>query len=527
MCSNFKLPDLDRNVKWLLIGVVLLAFLLRIWGIDFGLPYLYHPDEPRYVIIAQNIFKTGDLNPHWFNYPSLFYYLNALMYITYYPMGKLAGMFHSPLDIPAPITLTMGVGKTPMPSTFLLGRLLTANFGTASIILIFLAGRQLTNNTAVGLLAALMMAISPTNVKNSHLITPDTFLVFFILLSFWGCVKIFQQGGTWNYVFTGISVGLVASTKYNGAIIVFPMLIAHFLSHESKCSKNFRCFKEPKLHLALILSVIVFLITTPFAILDHQQFLNDLQFEIHHYSTGHSGMEGNALNWYLEYLWKVEGLVSLLAILEILRGFYARSKQTALCSAFPVIYFPFISSFVVRNARTLLPLTPFLFLLASSFLVNLFKKKNTWQSNKLKLVALCAVVVLIILSLIFPFMQTVKDDIQLITVDSRETARIWIANNLPPGAKIVIESYAPYVDPKSFYVHGVYRMIDHKPDWYIDNGFDYLIFGEGMFGRFYREPDKYPKEVSQYEYLFHTFDLVKQFTDGGYEVRIYRVMNKE
>ena len=64
-------------------------------------------------------------------------------------------------------------------------------------------------------------------------------------------------------------------------------------------------------------------------------------------------------------------------------------------------------------------------------------------------------------------------------------------------------------------------MIYHTSEWYIANGFEYLVFSQGMFGRFYQEPDRYSSEVSQYEDLFGAFDVVKTFTDGGYEVRVY------
>ncbi len=72
-------------------------------------------------------------------------------------------------------------------------------------------------------------------------------------------------------------------------------------------------------------------------------------------------------------------------------------------------------------------------------------------------------------------------------------------------------------------MHGFGRMIDHKPEWYIDQGFDYLVFSEGMYGRFYREPERYRSEISQYESLFSRFDLVKVFNDGGYEIRVYKI----
>lgn len=66
-------------------------------------------------------------------------------------------------------------------------------------------------------------------------------------------------------------------------------------------------------------------------------------------------------------------------------------------------------------------------------------------------------------------------------------------------------------------------LIEHTPEWYASNGLEYLVFGQGMFGRYYLAPEHYAREVSQHEDLFHAFDRVETFTDGGYEVRIYRV----
>ena len=57
----------------------------------------------------------------------------------------------------------------------------------------------------------------------------------------------------------------------------------------------------------------------------------------------------------------------------------------------------------------------------------------------------------------------------------------------------------------------------------IENGFDYLVFGQGMYQRFYREPEKYSVEVAQYDSFFNRFTLLKAFTDGDYEVRVYAI----
>ena len=506
---------LARKTRWLLIGVTLVAIMLRVWGINFGLPYLHHPDEPGNVSVAQRIFKTGDLNPHSLFYPPLFYHLNAAAYAPYYLIGKLMGVFSNPADIPAPVMLAMGVGQTPMPTTFLLGRILTATFGAAAVILASLAGWQLTDKILIGLLAALMMAMSPVNVALSRYITPDTFLVFFVLLSFWASVLIFRQGKTWQYVAAGVATGLTASAKYNGALIVLPLLLAHFFR------SGLRGWRDRRLYFALGAGGLTFLLTTP--VLLGQDFLSNFTYNAQVYSTGHLGMEGNSLNWYLSYLLRIEGPVTLLGVMGILRGIYVRSKEIVLLSIFPLVYFTLISSMVVRNGRTLLPLTPFLFLLASSLLVSLLDQSGIQESQRWRVVAASA---LILISLSWPLVRTLKDTVQLTTVDSRETARIWINHNLPGGSRIAIESYSPYVDPKRFSVQGFLSMIDHTPDWYISNGFEYLVFSQGMFERFYQEPDRYSKQVSQYQDLFHEFDRVKTFTDGGYEVRIYRVARR-
>ena len=65
-------------------------------------------------------------------------------------------------------------------------------------------------------------------------------------------------------------------------------------------------------------------------------------------------------------------------------------------------------------------------------------------------------------------------------------------------------------------------MIDYEPEWYRQNGFDYLIFSQGMYGRFYAEPERYSMEVAQYDDLFNRFTLTRKFSDGGYEIRIYK-----
>ena len=498
-------------------GIILLALLLRMWRVGFDLPYIYHPDEPSYVAISQNIFKTGDLNPHFFNYPSLFLYINALVYKAYYLFGKFIGVFHTPDEILSPISLAMGVSQAQTPAIVLVGRTITIFFGVGTTVLVYLVGKQLTGKAAVGILASLIIAISSTNVWHSRSITPDTFVTFFSLAAFLASILIYQQGKSWEYILAGLCVGLTASSKYNGGLIVLPLLLAHFLRY-GKVS-----FQQPKLYLALLFCGVGFFAATPYAILDTTKFLTDLRFEAQHYSTGHSGMAGNSLDWYLNYMWNSSGLLYLFAAMSVVCGSILYPKETMLLSIFPLSYFAFISSFTVRNDRTFLPLTPFMFLLAAWFLIIVFDKLRKVQTQSFRRLFLTVFACFVIGLLALSVSKTIADTQSITKINSRETARIWIDNNLPTGVNVGIEAYSPFINQSRFAVQGFSKMIEHDPEWYIEQQFDYLVFSQGMYGRFYQDPERYKNEISQYDNLFGRFTLTRLFTDGGYEVRVYKV----
>jgi len=499
--------QLIRGARWAFPAIMALALALRLWGLGFGLPYLYHPDEPFNVRVVQNMVKTGDLNPHFFTYPTLFYYIQALAYGAY----SLVGAVRSPADTPSFVQLGFGTGMTPLPGAWLLGRAVSTALGTASVGLVYLIGRRLADRRAVGLAAALWMAVSPMNVSNSRLITPDMLLVFTILLALLAIVQVYRRGYPRDYALAGAACGLAVAAKYNGALAISALLLAHFLA------PGRAGLRDRRLYLALLLAAAAFTLSSPYVLLDFRSALDGLRYNANHYTSGHPGMEGHALSYYLATLWQVEGPASALGALGILRGLCRRSRAVALLAVFPAVYFPFISSLAVRNPRTLMPVTPFLFLLAALLFVELLAQANrqAWLT--------VAIAALGFLSLALPLRQTVLNAIQLTTVDSRETARVWLAENLPAGARVCIEGYAPYLDPQRFSLQVVLRMIDHPAEWYVANGCQYLVFSQGMYKRYFREPTRYAQQVAAYEALFRAFEPLKVFQDGGYEIRIYCV----
>ena len=88
-----------------------------------------------------------------------------------------------------------------------------------------------------------------------------------------------------------------------------------------------------------------------------------------------------------------------------------------------------------------------------------------------------------------PFMPIVaKMIVNLLKIDSRETARVWIENNLPPGARVYVEPYGPvYGYARALLLKGAGCSRASRLDWYVQNGFEYLVFSYGAYGRFLRK----------------------------------------
>ena len=503
--------------KFLLAGILLTALVIRVWGVNYDLPYIYHPDEPIYITIAQGIFKTGDLNPHFFNYPSLFFYINAIAYIPYYWAGKLAGVFQMPSNIEAPLTIVMGVTRVQKPSFVLLGRMLTILFSIGTVGLTYKAGKQLTKQIFPAVIASFLMAISLGNVTNSRYITPDTYVVFFASASLLASLKVYQRGGKWDYIIAGICIGLTASSKYNGVLVILPLILAHFSRYGRAV------LRHSGIYLAFLFVIMAFVFTTPFSIIDFSSFLQDITYEGHHYATGHVGMDGHSFVWYIKFMWQTGGIIYFLAFFEIIRGLISRSKEILILAIFPVVYFVFISSLAVRNDRTFLPLTPFLFVLASSFLSFGMTQIKNIPGKMLRYFSYAAIATLICLMLFYPMNVTISDTINLTQSDSREVSRKWIEDSIPAGSKIAVESYSPFVDPNKYAVKGVVQAIDYPTDWYVSNSYDYLVLSKLLYGRFFNEPTKYLKEISEYNAIFSKFILIKEFTSSNDEILIYKI----
>jgi hypothetical protein len=504
--------DRSKIEIWLLAVVLIGGLLIRVWGINFGLPYLYHADEITNMRLVLRMFRTGEANPSWFHYPTLFFYLNVAVEWMLYFCGRILGVFATRADVPTPDVEWVAVGKLTMPIVFLLPRLLTLLFGLGNTFLTYVGARRLFEDAGLAILAALLVAVSPSSVEHSRYITPDTFVVFFGLCALLGANAILEDGRVQSYISAGVAVGLCASCKYNGALVAIAVVTAHLLT------SGWAPRRAGLLLLSGAAAILAFGLTSPFVILDHGTALADIRYEAGHYASGHLGAEGAPFLFYLRFFFVEEGATLAVAAGAIIWALARRERAALTVASFVAAYFAFICAQEVRNERTALIIVPWVAILAAWSSAKLWR----WLRDHPRTLRWPTVIAGFsgIALVMWPLSRSVIHTVQLTTVDSRETARKWIADNLPRRSRVAIEPYSPYLRRDQLVFRGFLYLDEKSARWYRGR-FDYLIFSQAAFGRFREDPKRYADRIRSYDALFADLKLLRRFTDGGFEIMIY------
>jgi 4-amino-4-deoxy-L-arabinose transferase-like glycosyltransferase len=397
------------------------------------MPFIYHPDEPVNVTVVQGMLQHGTLNPHSFNYPSLFYYLHLPGQLL---IQAIRGELH-------PVVLeSVGNGYTAQPEVFLVGRVITACIGIGVVVCSMVLAREIGVSDPVILLVAALAAFNPLLARHSRMITPDVPAALFSTLALIGAVRVLK-GMNSGYVFGGIMTGLAASSKYNAGLVGLSIAAGHFQY------SRFTINRLGLLVMSGLISVAAFLLSSPFVILDFPHASQGVLAEIRHYATGHTGFQGDAWKFNLMWLGAIFGPALILAFLSALHPARTRNLPVVI---FVVCYFLLISVQVVRFERNLMPIIPAsIVLIGSGFdaLVGIVQRRAKQVGGTSSLLALLGCV------LVVPGAVQSLSDVAFRYRDLRADARAWISQHITPGASMLMDSYTPYADPKTFKVTGV------------------------------------------------------------------------
>jgi hypothetical protein len=286
---------------------------------------------------------------------------------------------------------------------------------------------------------------------------------------------------------------------------------------------------DRKLLLGLLSIPAAFILTSPFSILDFNDFAYALAFDRKAYSLGHFGFESDAVSYgyYFGLLMEKYGMIPLIfagigMIFSLIRDF----RKTVLLLSFPIPYFIFMGAFKVHFDRNMVCLVPYLALMSGYGIFELTECFKNAVPKKMIKYTLYLLLIISVVSGVYAQAHKVLDYNRLITLpDTRWTSKIWIEENIPPGAIIAREHYTPPVDNKRFKVDdlGFCGLIKTSLD-----GYDYIIASSSDYSRFFNDEKRYPVQSKKYKEIFSKYELVKEFVPdyikaGGPRISIYKI----
>jgi 4-amino-4-deoxy-L-arabinose transferase-like glycosyltransferase len=333
--------------------VLISAGLLRLWAIRSGIPDGVQPGEAEFVERATGMMKSGDFNPHLFDQPALYLYLQVLIASVRFLAGAVNGTWQS-LD------------QVSAADFYVVGRLATAILGTTTAFIVYLIGLRWGARHA--LLGAGLLAVMSTHVRASHFVGIDVPTTFFTTTTLLLSLRAHEKPTPLAFMWAGVAAGLAAATGYAGAIAVLLPLVAAWMTLEAQPSRG-RCAAA-----AVAAGLVAFLVGAPFTVLDLPGFLNGVAAAANRITTGPGGaaaMAGvfdyarAALGWPALLL----GLAGVgLGLVRAVKG-PGRVRWTLLV-AFPAVYAYLMAARAAAAPDLLLPILPFLCVLAAIAVVS-------------------------------------------------------------------------------------------------------------------------------------------------------------
>jgi len=245
-------------------GIVALAVALRASRIANGLPEFVDEAAPfRWAMeMASHPSARIDWNPHHFIYPSLTIYLHLALQRAQALVGSWTGAYHGPTDY----LLAYRLDPTPMVE---LARGLGIAADAVSVWLTFRIGERL--GRGAGLLAALLVALSPILIVTSSAIYTDPIMLALALAALDRMQAYRGHDRPLEAWAMTVLAGLAIGAKYPAVVLLVPLGWTLLRAHGVRGALV-------RLPLVLAVVAVVFLATTPYAVLDRATFVRDLRF---------------------------------------------------------------------------------------------------------------------------------------------------------------------------------------------------------------------------------------------------------
>src|ERR1700694_1797740 len=375
------------------IGLFLVAAALRLWGINFGLPALYRPDEDVTVGRAMGVLH-GILNPHFADWPHLYFYVAAAWLAPF----RLLGLVSDPA------------------SGYLGIRVLDALLGCLTVLVVFEFGRRAYGWLA-GVFGAAALAVAFLHVRDSHCATLDIPLTLACVATLYVAYRTIQSRGLRPMLINGISLGVAAMLKYNGALVFAGIAAAQPLRARAELTRWPRLLA--RLALIAAVGVITLALTSPFLVLDPAMTQHGIGYIFQHLGRASAPNIGwirlSVALWF-----GIDPVLVLLAVIGV--GYAPGRGQPAdvIILTFLLVYFLLIGAGRSVFLRYADPMIPPLLLLGGRALAALVGLSAPGRARRL------ALAVALVLIAVAPIVHDVRYDLLIQQTDTRTLALHWM-----------------------------------------------------------------------------------------------------
>jgi 4-amino-4-deoxy-L-arabinose transferase-like glycosyltransferase len=462
----------------LLAAVVLVALLLRFAGLSWGRPFVYHPDEWAIANPAMDMVRTGSWDPKLFTYPSGLIYVERI----------IVAILHSADPAISLATAPSVVLPEQFPYIYA-GRAFVALTGALVALPTYFAARAISNS-AGGIAAAVAIAVAPIAVLNAHYLTTDVPTAALTAMTLWLSLRGIAGGRRW-LVAAGFAAGLAASTKYNGGLVVIVPLIVLLTSCPPR--QLLRRQSATTASLIVLASMAGFILLTPSILFEASQlWTRGILFQYQMYSgafVGASGSDGGV--YFLRVLWGGTGFgpgLSVLAGVGLLIAIAQHRRADLAVLSFVFAYYLLLALPPVRFDRNLLPVMPFLAVLAGrtvGLFVEVLAAPPPRLKTRLRRIPAFALGLTVIAVAAAPSVAAgIARDEVFRELDTRTVALAWIERNIPRGARIAREWSTPQPPDSEYRVSFVAPLASKPLTWYRSHGFEYLITSSPQLVRY-------------------------------------------
>jgi hypothetical protein len=451
-----------RVHRLVLLPILIAGFALRVWNVDYGLPFVYSIDEgSHFTSRAVEMFRQ-DLDPGYYQNPAAYTYLvYAVLRGMYGPLGFI-------FDLPFG-NVTEQFDKNPT-EIWIAARTLAAILCMGGVAATYWAARRLWG-VREGLVAAAVLAFAFLPVAYSRVAVTDVGALIGVALSLGFAVKAYERGRVRDLALAGAAAGLAVAFKYTAGLALLPVAIAAVAIALRPPEAGGRApwlRALGGLALGCLLAAVVFVALNPYLFDSLDAWWGDLRDQAEVAADQPKpGQESGGISYYLDSLtWGLGWAAALAALAGAVLEFRRSLVRGLMLIAVPVALFVYLSAQSRYFGRWLLPAYPALAMLAAAaigqaaeFFARLSRAREPGATTALKgdrpglgvhttpypghLVAGVVAVALTAVVLVQPLAADIRSAQVLGRDDTRQQARDWIEAHYPPELRASVEPTVP------------------------------------------------------------------------------------